>query len=406
MDERRRESGFRARTRIDDARERLRERVSVVERTDPVAVADADGRTLAEPVDASRFVPAESRADVDGFAVAAGETFGASDRSPATFTATGADPEPGEAVRVDAGDPLPEGADAVVSVAGANRVGESVEVYDPVAEGEGVLAAGSDVERGQRLHDAGHRLRPSDLGLLTAAGVDEVTVRDRPRVAVVPTGDDLVAGDPGPGETVETDSLTVARLVDRWGGVADRRAPVGGDEASLRSALREACADADVVVTTGGSGLGESDRVPEALDAVGSVDVHGVAAVPARSVGLGAVDGTPVVVLPGAPAACVVGAVTFLRPAVTWADGRTVDEPPTSPAMLDRKIASDPGVRTYARVRFDSRDGQRVAVPVHTDGGSLLSSVALADGWVEIREGIEGLPEGDLVAVQQWEWSA
>ncbi|WP_435346279.1 molybdopterin molybdotransferase MoeA [Haloarchaeobius sp. HRN-SO-5] len=410
MDERRRESGFRARTRVDDARERLRERVRTVDRTETVAVRDADGRTLAEAVSGARSVPVSTRAEVDGFAVDARETFGAGDRAPATFEAAGTDAGDGidghEAARVDAGEQLPDGADAVVPVAGARLVGGTVEVYDPVAVGEGVLPPGSDVESGRHLYDAGHRLRPSDLGLLTAAGVETVTVRDRPSVAVLPVGDDLVDGDPGPAETVETDSLTVARLVERWGGDADRYDPVGDDEATLRSALGEACADADLVATTGGSGLGERDRVPEALDAVGSVDVHGVAAVPGRSVALGGVDGTPVVVLPGAPAACVVGAVQFLRHAVKWAAGQSVDEPPTGPAMLDRKIASEPGVRTYARVRFDSREGQRVAVPVRTDGASLLSSVALSDGWIEIREGIEGLPEGDLVAVQDWEWSA
>lgn len=405
MDERRRESGFRERTRIDDARERLRERVTAVDRTETVAVAEADGRTLAGAVDARRTVPAASRAAVDGYAVVASTTFGASDRSPAVLDDRPDDVGANGACRVDAGDPLPSGADAVVPVGGATRVDGGVEVFDPVAVGDGVETAGADVAADESLYAAGHRLRPPDLALLRAAGVDAVTVRDRPRVAVLPVGDDLVDGDPAPGESVETDSLTVARLVERWGGVADAREPVADGATAIADALREAAADADVVATTGGSGLGESDRVPDALATVGELAVHGIAATPGESLGLGAVDDTPVVVLPGGPAACVVGAVGFLRPAVAWAEGREHEEPPTGPAMLARKVASEPGVRTYVRVRFDAEGGQRVAVPVRTDGPLSHSSVGLADGWIEIREGVEGLPEGDLVAVQRWGWS-
>ncbi|WP_256296971.1 molybdopterin molybdotransferase MoeA [Haloarchaeobius salinus] len=408
MDERRRESGFRERTRIDDARERLRGRVSTVERTETVPVADADGRTLAAAVTARRAVPGESRASVDGFAVAASTTFGASDRSPALLDADGdvGDGGPtGGARRVDAGDPLPSGADAVVPVGGAALVDDTVEVFDPVAVCDGVAAVGSDVAADQSLYEPGRRLRPPDLGLLRAAGVETVTVRERPRVAVVPVGDDLVDDEPGPGESVETDSLTVIRLVERWGGVAERHGPVADDAAAIAGALRDAATDADIVATTGGSGLGESDRVPDALASAGSLFVHGIAATPGESLGLGSVDDTPVVVLPGGPAACVVGAMQFLRPAATWADGREYEEPPTGPAMLARKVPSEPGVRTYVRVRFDAEGGQRVAVPIRTDGPLSHSSVGLADGWIEIREGIEGLPEGDLVAVQRWGWS-
>jgi molybdopterin molybdotransferase len=408
MDERRRESGFRERTRIDDARERLRERVSPVGRTETLPVADADGRTLAAAVAARRAVPGETRAAVDGFAVAASATFGASDRSPALLAADasiGDTEDTRGARRVDAGDPMPSTADAVVSVGGATRVDDTVEVFDPVAVCDGVSTVGSDVAADESLYEPDHRLRPPDLGLLLAAGVETVAVRDRSRVAVVPTGDGLVTGELGPGESVETDSLTVARLVERWGGVAERHESVPADRPAIAEALRDAAADADVVATTGGSGLGRDDLVPDALATVGELAVHGVAAKPGESLGLGAVDGTPVVVLPGGPAACVVGAVQFLRPAVTWADGREHEEPPTGPAMLARKVPSEPGIRTYVRVRFDAEGGQRVAVPIRSDGPLSHSSVGLADGWIEIREGIEGLPEGDLVAVQRWGWS-
>jgi molybdopterin molybdotransferase len=108
--------------------------------------------------------------------------------------------------------------------------------------------------------------------------------------------------------------------------------------------------------------------------------------------------------LPGFPVACIVNAVQFLRPAVKWAGDLKLTDPPTFPARLDRKIPSEPGIRTFARVSLETKDGERVAVPTRASGSGILSSVALADGWIEIREGVEGLPEDDIVAVQDWEW--
>ncbi|WP_435333810.1 molybdopterin molybdotransferase MoeA [Haloarchaeobius sp. TZWWS8] len=410
MDERRKESGFKDRTRVDDARVALRERVTQVDRTETIPVADADARTLGEPVASERNVPNYPKAAMDGFAVRAADTFGASDRSPELLRVNedGKEPMPGEAVRVHTGSALPDGTDAVVMIEHAERFGDELEVFDAVAEGENVAPVGEDVREGQHLYDPGHRLRPSDLGLLRSVGIESVSVVDPPRVAVIPTGEELVGPgeEPEPGEVVDTNSLTVSRLVERWGGEATSHDVVTDDEAALRDAIEAACEKFDVVTTTGGSSVGERDLVPEVVDDLGEVFVHGVALKPGHPVALGVVDETPVVMLPGYPVACIVNSMQFLRHAVKWTGGMPVDSPPTSPALLDRKIPSEPGVRTYARVRFESRDGQRTAVPVRTGGSGVLSSVALADGWVEVREGIEGVPEGDLVAVQHWEWSA
>ncbi|WP_435358839.1 molybdopterin molybdotransferase MoeA [Haloarchaeobius sp. DFWS5] len=408
MDERRKESGFKDRTRIDDARNSLHERVTQVDRTETVSVTDADGRTLAEPVESTRNVPDYSKAAMDGYAVRASDTFGASDRSPELLRVVEGSPMPGEAVRVHTGSALPTGTDAVVMIEHTEQVGDDLDVFDALAEGENVATVGEDVREGQHLYSPGHRLRPSDLGMLRSVGVESVSVVDRPRVAVIPTGEELVGPDevPEPGETVETNSLTVSRLVERWGGEANRHDIVTDDEDELAAAIEAACAEHDVVATTGGSSVGERDLVPEVVDSLGEVFVHGVALKPGHPVALGEVDDTPVVMLPGYPVACIVNSMQFLRHAVKWTGGMEAREPPTSPAVLDRKIPSEPGVRTYARVKFVSKGGHRHAVPVRVGGSGVLSSVALADGWVEVREGIEGVPEGDLVAVQDWEWSA
>ncbi|WP_423744312.1 gephyrin-like molybdotransferase Glp (plasmid) [Haladaptatus sp. SPP-AMP-3] len=417
----RKRSGFKETTRVSAARDRLREVVAGHDRTDSVPLRDADGRVLAEPVDAPRNVPHYSRAAMDGYAVRARDTFGASGRSPELLRAA-EEMAPGAAVRVHTGSEVPEGADAVVMIEQIDEFGEEVEVFDAVAEGENVAPVGEDVEAGQSLYEAGHRLRPSDLGMLKSVGVSEVTVYDRPRVAVIPTGEELVQADPDPGEVIETNGLTVSRLVERWGGSATYHDVVTDDEDRLREAI-ESNLDHDIVVTTGGSSVGARDLLPEVVSSIGDVVVHGVALKPGHPVALGivehgpsdgqnstgsgdAVEGTPVVMLPGYPVACIINAMQFLRPALKWAGHLPLEDSPTTAARLGRKIRSEPGVRSFVRVTLDREGDEPVATPTRASGSGVLSSVALADGWVEVPEGREGIPEGETVAVANWEWSA
>ena len=402
------ESGFKEVTRVDDARARLREAVTPHGRTDRVPLRMAEGRVLAEPVRASRNVPHYARAAMDGWAVRAEDTFGAGDRSPAVLRETdrGGPVRKDEAARVHTGSELPEGADAVVMVEHTDRFGEEVEVFDAVAGGENVAPPGEDVAADQPLYEAGHRLRPSDLGLLKATGVREVEVYDRPTVGVIPTGEELVQGDPEPGEVVETNGLTVSRYVERWGGAATYRDVVTDEESALRAAV-ERDLTKDVVVTTGGSSVGERDLVPGVVSELGEVLVHGVALKPGHPAALGVVEGTPVLMLPGYPVACIVNAVQFLRPVMKWVGSYPVPDHPTVEARLSRKIASEPGVRTFARVSLEeSEGGERIAVPTRASGSGVLSSVALADGWVVVPEGTEGYDEGATVNVEDWEYYA
>ncbi|OYR74586.1 molybdopterin molybdotransferase MoeA [Halorubrum ezzemoulense] len=412
----RRESGFKRRTRVADARATLLDAVAPNDRTETVPVEAADGRVVAEPIDAPAPVPGYDRAAMDGYAVRASDTFGAGDRSPAVLTAKPAEADavaPGEAARVHTGSAVPEGADAVVMIEQVESVGGEVEVFEAVATGENVGEAGEDVADGQRLYEPGHALRPSDLGLLRSVGFDTVTVREPPEVAVIPTGEELVESDPGPGEVIETNGLTVSRLVERWGGEARYRDVVTDDPEALREAVA-ADLDADVVVTTGGSSVGERDLIPEVVGDLGEVLVHGVALKPGHPVCLGRAEGTPIVSLPGYPVACIANAAQFLRPAMKRAGGADVEPFPTRRATLGRKVASEPGVRTFARVSLsgpdDGPDGDAAvddalptATPTRASGSGILSSVALADGWVVVPEPREGLDAGESVDVELWE---
>jgi molybdopterin molybdotransferase len=401
-----RTAGFKERTRVADAREALLD-VPPIDRTERLSLSVADGRVIAEPIDARRNVPHYARAAMDGWAVRAEDTFGASDRSPAVLR-----PDetigPDRAVRVHTGSELPDGANAVVVVEETERIGDELEVFDAVGEGENVGPVGEDVEAGQRLYEPGHALRPSDLGLLKGTGIDTVEVAALPEVAVVPTGEELVQADPAPGEVVETNRFTVSRLAERWGADVTRRRIVTDDREALRAAIQRDLVR-DVVVTTGGSSVGERDLIPEVVDDLGEVLVHGVALKPGHPVALGRVEGVTVVMLPGYPVAAIVNAVQFLRPLIKHLAGADPAPLPTREATLTRKIRSEPGVRTFVRVTLEAggdADGTGLeATPTRASGSGVLSSVALADGWVVVEESREGIPAGETVAVENWEYN-
>jgi len=396
------EAGFKERTRVSEARERLLD-VAPIDRTERISLSVADGRTVAEPVDAIMNVPHYPRAAMDGWAVRAEDTFGASDRSPAVVRpAESAGPD--RAVRVHTGSELPDGADAVVMIEEAERVADELELFDAVAAGENVGPVGEDVEAGQRLYEPGHTLRPSDLGLLKGTGVDTVDVFEPPEVSVIPTGEELVQSDPAPGEIVETNRFTISRLAERWGADVTRREIVTDDREALRAAVQRDLVR-DVVVTTGGSSVGERDLIPEVVSRLGEVLVHGVALKPGHPVALGRVEGTTVVMLPGYPVACIVNAVQFLRPLIKHLGGMPTEPLPTREATLSRKIRSEPGVRTFVRVTLSESESGLEATPTRVSGSGVLSSVALADGWVVVDESREGIAEGETVAVGNWEYN-
>ncbi|MFB6128735.1 MAG: gephyrin-like molybdotransferase Glp [Halorhabdus sp.] len=395
-------SGFRSVTRLAEARERLLDGVSPHGRTEHVPLEEADGEILAESVVADRAIPHYERAAMDGYAVRATDTHGASDRSPHRLTVVSESPGSGEAVHVNTGQALPDGADAVVMVEDVTERDGDIDVGVAVAPGENVSPIGEDVPAGRELFGAGRRLEPADVALLTAAGVREVPIRTPPTVAVIPTGEELVAADPDPGEVVETNGRMVADLVERWGGQAVKRGIVTDNRDRLAAAI-ERDRDCDLVVTIGGSSVGERDLVPAVLDERGEMDVHGVAIKPGHPVGFGAVDGTRVLVLPGYPVSAYVTATQLLRPAVAAAGGYDPPAIRTREATLAGKIASEPGVRTFARVSDVADDPDRVEA-LRVAGASVLSSVTDADGWVVVPESVEGYAAGETVTVEEW-WS-
>lgn len=396
---------FTERAQLTDAQDALLDLVTPHERTENVPLRMADARTLAETITAARDVPHYSRAAMDGYAVRAADTFGASSRAPEFLTQTTGGVEPGTAVRVHTGSELPEGADAVVMQEAVEETSQDLEVFDAVAEGENVAPVGEDVTAGQTLFEPGHRLRPSDLGLLRSVGRSGVEAKAPPTVGVIPTGDELVDQAPEPGEIIETNGLTVSQLVERWGGNARYRNIVPDEYEAVRTAI-ERDLTKDLIVTTGGSSVGERDLIPDVVSDLGEVVVHGVAIKPGHPVGIGRVRETPVVMAPGYPVSCIIAAVQLVRPALKHAGGMPDPGFPQIDAELESKVASEPGVRSFVRVQLTEEDGVQMAEPVRASGAGVLSSVALADGWLVIPESVEGYAAGTTVTVEDWEWVA
>jgi len=404
-------------TSLAEARRQLRDSCPPHERTESVPITESDSRILAEPVEAARSVPHYDRAAMDGFAVRAGDIAEASKQSPVRLELVEGSIGEMKAARVHTGSAFPAGADAVVRVERADVRENEVTVYDDPPAGKDVAPAGEDVDAGELLFTVGHRLQPADVALLRATGHRRVEVVEQPRVSVIPTGEELVqpGTEPGPGEIIETNGLLVDRFVERWGGKATYGDVVGDDMGALRDAI-SGDTDHDIIATTGGTSVGERDLIDEVVADIGEVLVHGVAIKPGHPVGVGVVDGTPLVLLPGYPVSCLVNAVQFLRPAVAWRAGETPDPHPTIRGETTEPLSSKPGKRSFKRVVVEGwpsndelergGDGGLNELPavrsVRKSGASVLSGVTFADGWVEIPESRDAIPAGEEVSVQRW----
>jgi molybdopterin molybdotransferase len=373
-----------------------------------VSVTECAGRVLAADVRSTVDVPPFRRATMDGFAVVAQDTYGASMYDPVILELIGSsmpgrdegDPvSRGFAGRIMTGAPVPEGADAVLRAEDASVKGGRLEVAAPVATAKNIGRVGEDVVAGTTILVMGRRLLPPDVGLLSSIGVDPVSVCRRPIVRIIVSGDELLA----PGERpdgfkiVDSNSPMLSALVARDGGIPQViRLP--DDEQEMRQAL--ARRGADVIVTSGAVSVGIEDRVPILVDELGDLLVHGVAMRPSSPTGVGRIEGTPVILLPGNPVSCLVAYDFFAGPVIRVMGGRTAAWPYRSVALpLGKRLVSQIGRTDYARVAIV--DGE--VHPVAISGASVLSSVTRASGFVVVPAGLEGYGEGTDVMVHLYE---
>ena len=382
------------------------------------ALADAAGRTLAEPFLAPEDLPGFDRSTMDGFAVRAKDVFGASEGAPALMDCVGecpmgARPEfsigSGQTARIWTGGMLPQGADAVVMLEYSRQAGDAgIELTRPVAPGDHVILKDEDAQQGQELIPAGRVLRPQELGLLAALGQQSVRVRKRPRVAVISSGDEVLPLDrtPGPGQVRDVNSYTLTALANAAGAEARAFGLVGDDQAKLRSLVTEALAWGDVVLLSGGSSAGQRDYTLAVLADLPGAEIlaHGVAISPGKPLILARVGQKSLWGLPGHAASALVCAEVFIRPLIRKLLGQN-EQPPVwnkqLRAELTRPVASAQGRRDYIRVALSEprvEGGPLQARPVMGKSG-LISTLVMAEALVICPEDQEGLTAGQVVDV-------
>jgi len=372
-----------------------------------IPLLQASGRVLAEPIVAAADVPPFPRAAMDGYAVIAADTFGAGNFNPvrlrlievvhAADIAQGAVTS-GGCIQVATGAPVPPGADAVVQFEDTEVEAEAgaVKIYTPVYPRQNISSRGKDIQVGQTVLGAETRLDPSKIGVLAALGFTEIAVVAKPTVAVIPSGNEIVA--PGesltPGKIYDINSYTLAALVQDVGG-APRLFPIMKDTLEdVQRTLRDALA-CDLVVLSGGSSVGERDVMVEAVKSMGEVKFHGIAVKPGKPTLCGVIEGKLVLGMPGYPTSCLTNGYGLLAPAL-------------------RKLAHLPALRTggvelpMAR-RYTSTTGRHQYLPVRIEGGEVapvfkesgaITSMADAEGYIEIPANVDLVEKGERVLVK------
>ena len=372
-----------------------RSRVPSAMPSEPVSLADALGRVTAEPVWAQQSSPHYHAAAMDGAAVRAADTTGALETAPLTLRL-------GEqAAWVNTGDSMPSGFDAVIMREVIHDTGDgSIEIHTPAAPWQHVRPMGEDIVATELVLPENHVLRPQDIGAIAAAGMPQVLVRRKPRVAILPTGGELIpVGQPAqPGQIIEYNSLMLAAQVTQWGGAPQRLSPLPDDRNILREALLHAAASSDVVVINAGSSAGSRDFTAPVVQEAGDLLVHGVAVRPGHPVVLGLVRGVPVLGIPGYPASAVVTSEMFLQPLLARLLGLPPPAPTTVEAVMTRKILSPMGEDEFLRVTLGKVDQRLVAAPLPRGAGIIMSLVR-ADGLAHIPRFSEGIAAGAAVTV-------
>ena len=379
-----------------------------------IATAQAPGRVTATPIFAPHALPTFRRSTMDGYAVRAADTHGASGALPALLRVVGEVPmgqpaalalRPGQAVIVHTGGMLPHSADAVVQVEHTQPAGaQEIEVVRAVAAGQNVLQVGEDVAQGAQILPAGHVLRPQDLGGLLALGLTEVVVAQRPRVAILATGDEVVPPDApaGPGQIRDINSYTVAGQVQQAGGLPCLGGILPDHLPALQEAAAVALAGSDMLVMSAGSSVSVRDMTVQVIDGLGSPGVllHGVATRPGKPTIVGVVQGKPVLGLPGNPVSAMIQFDMFGVPAIYRLQGAAqTPRRAVVYARLAHNLASETGREDYVPTRLEETAEGLVARPVFGKS-NLIYTLVHADGLIKIPLNKGGIPAGELVEVR------
>jgi molybdopterin molybdotransferase len=398
--------GFQKLTPIEEAKKSFFNKLQIKRlKVIRVPLEQALNRVLAEDIRADEDLPRFDRSAVDGYAVKAEETTGATQLKPKTFRLTiRENVESGEAKQVWTGNTIPKGTDTVVMLENTKKRDDKIEVWVSVTPGENVSKSGEDVRKGDVAVKAGTRLKPQHLGLIAALGKANVKVFEKPKVAILATGNELVkiGEKPREDQIFEVNRLVLSLLCRQLEAEPVDLGIAKDDINEIAEKIKMGLEIADAVITTGGTSVGFSDLVPEALNALGKpgVIVHGIAMRPAMPTALAIVNEKPIIILSGNPVAAMIGFEVFAKPVINTLMGLEKEEPrPVVRAKMTKRITTALGRKTFVRVHVFQSGGEYFAEPISTRGSGIISTMTRANGYVVIPENVEGLDKGETVPV-------
>jgi len=379
-----------------------------------IPLLEAYNRVLAEDVTATLNIPPFSRSTVDGYAVKAEDTFGAEENKPIKLKICGtvnAGELPktsvahGEAAEIVTGAPIPEGADAAVMVEYTERKDDELYVYSAVAKDENVMEAGADIGKGETVLKAGRLLGSREIGVLAALGMANVKVYAIPRVAVLSTGAEVMElGEKlPPGKIYDINAYSLSTAVLESGGKPVYLGVFQDDRVQLQKALKQALSSADMVITSGGVSVGPKDVMPQTLDSLGKpgVVVCGIAIKPGKPTTVALIDGKLVFSLPGHPTSALLVFHLLARPIIRFMAGRRAEKTLKAKALATMRMFPAKGRRTFIMVKLKRDESNRlVAEPVPMGLSGAITTLAKADGFVEIAEDQQFIDAGEEVTVQ------
>ncbi len=394
---------------VEEALERILATVSLLE-PEQVGLLEAEGRVLLEKIVADRDIPPLTNAAMDGYAVrgedvADGPTELRIVGEAAAGHVSDVILEPGQAVRIMTGAPVPKGADTVVRFEDTRTDGLRVDILGAYTPGKNVRQAGEDVRASEVVLQPGRVLRPQAIGMLAAVGRTSVKVGRKPRVAILATGDEIVppGEDPGPGQIRDANSYAVAAQVQTYSGVPLVLDIARDQESRIREGVWEALAQRpDLIITSGGVSVGDFDLVKQVLAAEGKIHFWSLNMKPGRPLAFGMVGGIPLIGLPGNPVAAMISTELFARPALLKMQGAQTTSAwtlPTVRARLTEPIARKDGRRHYLRVSLQRTETGYEATLTGDQGSGILKSMVIADGLAVIPEDADHLPKESEIDV-------
>ena len=374
-------------------------------KTSGVSLQNALGRVLAEDLVALENLPRFDKSAMDGYALKSADTVGASQSKPARFELTeNQEIADKQAKQVWTGNPIPKGADAVVMLENTEKHEINLDVWSQLAPAFNVSKVGEDIKKGVVVAKAGVRLNPYHVGLAAALGYSQLKVAEKPKIAILATGNELAeVGTELSGNLIyDSNKLMVSGVCRELGAEATDFGITKDNIDEIAHQIQKALKTHDAVITTGGTSVGGLDLVPDAVNKLGKpgVIVHGVAMRPAMPTALAVLECKPVLILSGNPVAAIIGFEVFGRPMVCRLLGMPKTEPrPMLKATLKRRITSALGRKTYVRVIVTMNEGEFFAEPISAKGSGSISTMTQSNGFVIVPENREGVSEGEKVMV-------